>query len=159
MENSLEVAFIRAGGRMTRQRRKIIDFLESHKEDHPTIRQVFKAVNTLDGRISLATIYNTLGFLVRTGWVKVLNFDGSESRYEFNLGPHVNLICRKCGHILDSGPVPQIELPAIDVDAFQIEDSRFECYGVCNRCLQRPERAGVPADRAESLQGCHAGNN
>ncbi|MFC1657442.1 Fur family transcriptional regulator [Candidatus Moduliflexota bacterium] len=121
--------------RMTEQRRKILQILESVPGGHPSAGQVFDAIVSSDSNVSISTVYNTLNFLTRLGIIKVIEFESSENRYELNLEPHVNLICRKCGAIQD---YPQDTLPpqtcGNNGGTFKVSDFRFEYYGTCKDC-------------------------
>jgi len=130
--------------RMTEQRRKILQILESAPGGHPSAGQVFDAVSSDDRNVSISTVYNTLNFLTRLGIIKVIEFESSENRYELNLEPHINLICHTCGIIED---YPQ-EIPAPrsggnNGSGFKISDFRFEYYGTCKSCeAGAAERSG-----------------
>jgi len=127
----------RAGFRVTRQRVAVIDFLAG-RDDHPSARQVYRAVAETEAGVSLATIYNTLATLVEMGLIRELEFEGSDNRYDTNLVPHLNLVCITCGEILD---VPH-EVP-VNIDeirsllGFETSDVRMEYRGLCRSCIVR----------------------
>jgi Fur family peroxide stress response transcriptional regulator len=98
--NSQMVAALKkAGYRITRQRRAIIEFIAGRK-DHPSARQIFDEIKS-DSGISFATIYNTLKTLVGMELIKEIDFEHGENRYDTNLVPHLNLVCIKCANIQD----------------------------------------------------------
>ena len=53
----------KAGLRMTRHRRAIVEIL-AERQDHPSVRQVYNKIRFNNPDISLATVYNTLNMLV-----------------------------------------------------------------------------------------------
>jgi len=129
-----------AGFRLTPQRRAILDYLAS-TEVHPSAQQIFQAVKKTHPDISLATIYNTLGTLVRLGHLKMLEVE-PDNRCETNLTQHINLICTVCGKIQDmAGDFTISPAEVLHQVGFQVLDSRMEYHGVCSACRDRQKRA------------------
>jgi len=126
-------ALRQAGYRLTPHRRAILTFLAT-TDNHPSARMIFEAVRQSHPGLSRATVYNTLGLLVRLGQIKVLEFD-PENRHEKNLQLHLNLICTQCSKIQDF----EENLPASDEillteRGFLVVDHRLEYYGICLEC-------------------------
>ena len=90
----------KAGLRMTRHRRAIVEIL-AERQDHPSVRQVYDKMRKNDPGISLATVYNTLNMLVKMKLLKEIDFEETDNRYDTNLESHINLICTICGSIVD----------------------------------------------------------
>jgi Fur family peroxide stress response transcriptional regulator len=130
MEQSLRSA----GSRITSQRRAIIDYLVS-VTSHPSARQIFHEVRKKHPDLSFATVYNTLGVLVRMSLIKVMQFDVTDNRYEPNVAPHINLICTSCGKITDLEQGIAVHPEEIrEKVGFEVLDSRLEYYGLCAEC-------------------------
>lgn len=124
----------KAGFRMTRHRRAIINII-AERQDHPSVRQVYDKMRMNDPGISLATVYNTLNMLVEMKLLKELEFEETDNRYDTNLSPHINLICTICGSINDF----EYDLPvATDIirekEGFITKESRMEYRGICINC-------------------------
>ena len=107
---------IKAGMRMTQQRRAVLDtILSSH--DHPTAAMIYERTKANMPGISLATVYNCLESMAETGIINHLNFDNGPSRFCPNLEPHVHLLDDETNRVLDvqlkSGLRPEdvFELP------------------------------------------------
>lgn len=129
-------AFGAAGHRLTRQREKIFEYLTSLDGVHPSARQVYEDLKGQGAEISVATVYNTLGALVRLGAIKVIEFESLDNRYELNVEPHINLICTSCGDIRDFHTGALIHAGcAMDEMNFSVGDFRLEYYGRCIGCL------------------------
>jgi Fur family peroxide stress response transcriptional regulator len=140
-----------AGFRLTPQRRAILDYLAS-TDVHPSAQQIFQEVQRTHPDISLATIYNTLGVLVRLGFLKMLEIE-PDNRYETNLAQHINLICDICGKIQDlEGGLTIGSQEVLHRFGFQVLDSRMEYHGVCPECRarQRAVPPGTPGGDAEA---------
>lgn len=123
----------RANYRLTPHRQAIVAYLAS-TEDHPSARMIYETVRISHPGLSLATVYNTLGILVRLGQIKVLEFD-QENRHEMNLKLHINLICTVCGEIQDlEEDLPLSPEARLSDQGFLVLDHRLEFYGVCSKC-------------------------
>jgi len=131
---SMKRALRAAGSRISSQRRAIIDYLAS-ATSHPSARQIFHEVKKNHPNLSLATVYNTLGVLIRMSLIKVMQFDVTDNRYEPNVAPHINLICTSCGKIEDLGQEVPVQPEEIEEKVgFEVLDSRLEYYGFCAEC-------------------------
>jgi Fe2+ or Zn2+ uptake regulation protein len=122
---------------MTRQRRAIVEYLVAH-DDHPSARQVFGAVQSGEKQISLATVYNTLATLVELGFVKEMEFEAGDNRYDTRPSPHINLVCTVCGMITDFDGQPPVSIEEIrKALGFRTTAVRMEYHGVCASCRSK----------------------
>lgn len=130
----------REGGRITAQRIAICEWL-LHAEVHPTAAEVYEALLPQFPTMSLATVYNTLSTLESLDLLHPLgrSTDGSQ-RYDVSLSPHVNLLCLRCGSVID---VHDVDLSALEAAAaalgFNVEHSNIVIHGLCQAC-QTQER-------------------
>lgn len=137
----LEQALRGEGCRITRQRKAILAFLSGCRDDHPSARDVHEALKRREPGLSLATVYNTLGILVRKGLIKLIHFEGRNNRYDTNVDPHVNLVCTGCGRIRDLAVEPPVASETVRArTGFEVRDCRLDFYGICAAC--RPGRSG-----------------
>lgn len=138
-KEEMEQALRAAGCRITRQRSAILEYL-SAMDAHPSARQVHGEVKRIAPDVSLATVYNTLGELVRMRLVKLIDFEASDNRYDRDPEPHVNLICTVCGGIQDFARGLPVAREAVRAQAgFDVRDVRMEYYGQCADCRTRTE--------------------
>jgi len=127
----------KAGYRMTRHRRAIIEIIAERK-DHPSVRQVYNKIRLQSPDISLATVYNTLNMLVEMNLLKEIDFEETDNRFDTNLIPHINLVCTICGSINDF----EYDLPVVpDIirakDGFVTKEYRLEYRGICKNCQNK----------------------
>ena len=87
--------------KLTPQRLAIIEVLVEKRDLHPGARSVYEEAKKRRKSLSLSTTYATLSEFSRLGIIKTLQFDAMENRYEGNLEEHLNLVCERCGKILD----------------------------------------------------------
>lgn len=148
-KEDMEQALRAAGFRITRQRRAILDYLAS-TDSHPSAREVYREVKRNAPDVSLATVYNTLGTLVRVDLLKLIDFESMDNRYDRDPGPHINLICTACGGIEDFGRGYPASPEEVKAEAgFDVRDVRMEYYGECAGCRTRarPGTKDIPEKR------------
>lgn len=119
---------------LTKHRDLILQDLMARK-DHPTAKMVFESVKGKADRISFATVYNSLEYLVAHSLVNKLNIESDSIRYDAFLDNHSHLICRKCGKVYD---VPNLALKTEDVNfnelGFQVDRIDITVIGTCHTC-------------------------
>ena len=139
-EGNLLIAGLReAGARITTQRIAICRWL-GNNESHPTASDVYTALNGQFPAMSLATVYNTLSMLVDLNLLHEVGpaADGS-MRYDPNVQPHFNLVCIRCGRIVDAEePIPGTIGKLAARYGFALDDHSIALHGICPDC-QRAE--------------------
>ncbi|MBE3591022.1 MAG: transcriptional repressor [Firmicutes bacterium] len=129
-------ARLRARGfRLTAPRWAVIRYLEGN-DRHPTAQEIFEALHPQYPGLSLTTVYNTLSTLEAIGALTALANGPDGQRYDPNVEPHANLICRGCGRVVD---VPADGLADLlrDVAAragFELPACVADVHGLCADC-------------------------
>ena len=85
---------------LTRHRKIILENMKS-RMDHPTAKMVYDSARNITDKLSFATVYNSLEYLVESGLIKKLDIDSESARYDAMLESHAHLICKSCGAIMD----------------------------------------------------------
>src|SRR6187200_2269209 len=88
------------GFRFTPHRQHVYDALVQ-KRDHPTAEEVFIRVKKDVPEISIATVYNCLDALVKSGLVRLVNLDRGATRFCPNMEEHGHFCCDRCGAVFD----------------------------------------------------------
>jgi len=128
------------GLKITPQRVAIIDVLVAHCDRHPGVTLIFDEARKKVKSVSLSTVYATLKEFSESGLIRQLEFDRMENRYDGNLSDHVNLICKRCGNIVDYQiPAPLEPKDIARKSGFIVTDTRIEFHGYCRDCLKRPD--------------------
>jgi Fe2+ or Zn2+ uptake regulation protein len=123
------------GLKVTPQRVAIIEVLIEQGDLHPGASLVYQEARKKKKSLSLSTTYATLDELSRHGILKTLQFDKMENRYDTNREEHINLICEKCGRIIDyKVPIVINQKDVVKKTGFSISDVRLEYYGRCREC-------------------------
>src|SRR5512145_2816709 len=144
MTKELAVKILKKEGlKVTPQRLAIIEVLVENRDFHPGARSVYEEAKKRKKSLSLSTTYATLNEFSRLGIIKTLQFDSLENRYDCNLQEHLNLICKRCGKILDYKVHSLADQREIAKETgFLVEDTRLECYGYCRNCHAKTEWRG-----------------
>jgi Fe2+ or Zn2+ uptake regulation protein len=131
------------GLKVTPQRLAIIEVLVDQGSLHPGAAFVYREARKKRKSLSLSTTYATLDELSRHGIIKTLQFDKIENRYETNREEHINLICEKCGRIIDyKVPIVIDQRDVAKKTGFSITDTRLEYYGYCRECRKHKGTGG-----------------
>src|SRR5215469_4384857 len=122
-----------SGFRFTPQRQHVYDVLLAER-DHPTAEEVFIRAKRGMPEISMATVYNCLDALVRSGVARQVTVDRGATRFCPNMREHCHFYCDTCRNVFDfdlsdEGPAG-FDLPK------GFKASRFEIaiHGVCAKC-------------------------
>jgi len=128
------------GLKITPQRLAIIDALVENRYEHPGATLIFHEALKKAGRVSLSTVYATLKEFSESGLIRQMQFDRLENRYDVDLSDHVNLICKRCGKVMDYHvPAPLDPKNIVRKSGFVVTDTRIEFHGYCRDCLKRPD--------------------
>ena len=126
----------RKGYRITPQREIIIEVI-AHTDDHMTAEEIFAQVQTRTQALNLATVYRTLDMLVDEGLATRINLgEGQVSYATVKHGPHIHLVCRACGQIMNADP-QLLEAVAIRLQTehnFNPDLNHISIFGLCERC-------------------------
>ncbi len=88
--------------------------------------------------VGKATVYRTLGLLVRVGLAAEHDFDEGFKRYEPRIGPahHDHLICTSCGLVVEfhRDELDQLQSDVARPHGFHVLTRQLKLYGMCSRC-------------------------
>ena len=122
-----------SGLRVTRSRLAVYEAL-CRSESHPTAEELYRRLGRRTPGTSMATVYNCLEALTRSGLIGRLDAAPGAARYEAETQRHHHMICRHCGRVED---IFDPELDALSVEApggFKVEDHAVHFFGLCADC-------------------------
>ena len=133
-EERLNERLAARGFRFTSRREHVYNVLLGER-DHPTAEQVFMRSKKGMPDISMATVYNCLDTLVKSGLVREVNLDRSAMRYCPNMQDHCHFYCDECGAVYDIDLTPDarqldFEMPR----GFQATGYEVSIHGACPKC-------------------------
>ena len=128
------------GGRMTAQRRFILEALEC-LGCHPTAEEIFSVVQQRDPSLNLSTVYRTLRWLEQEGLVSTRRFDESRRQERFDAvlpAEHHHFQCTACKSVIEfNDPLIQtIKAHFAGSSGCRVVSASVMLYGLCPRCSQ-----------------------
>ena len=124
------------GYRITPQREMVIEAM-AHSDRHMTAEEVFEKVRLRTRAVNIATVYRTLDLLVEEGLASRADLGAGCIVYATaEHGPHVHLVCRQCGHVIEAdGSLFQPLVQDIRARyAFDCGPQHFGLSGLCQVC-------------------------
>jgi len=122
----------------TAQRLAVYRELASRK-DHPTVEEIYQALEKEMPSLYFATVYRTLRYLEEMGLVKRAPMVYERMRYEVEMEPHAHFVCRKCGAIMDVSLVCQDchELQQwVEKEVVELEEGQLNLCDLCKACRE-----------------------
>src|SRR5215831_15668283 len=120
-----------SGFRFTPQRQHVYDVLLEER-DHPTAEEVFIRAKRGMPEISMATVYNCLDALVKSGVARQVTVERGASRFCPNMREHCHFYCDSCQCVFDIElrAEPGVPLPR----GFQAKRYDVTIHGLCPAC-------------------------
>jgi Fe2+ or Zn2+ uptake regulation protein len=136
-DNHLNERLAHSGFRFTPHRQHVYDVLIRHR-DHPTAEEVFIRAKTDMPEISMATVYNCLDALVKSGLVRLVNLDRGATRFCPNMEEHGHFVCESCGDVIDvelrsSTGSTSLVIP----NGYEVRRYDVSVHGACPRCANK----------------------
>ncbi len=124
------------GFKLTPQRISVIKYMVGNK-DHPTARDIFKALKKKYSGLAFSTVYNTLRMLHRIDEVTVVNIAEEHLNYDPDTSPHFHLLCDTCGQIVDISVDDSMKdfLNKNLIDGHNVKSYQLNLNGTCRDCL------------------------
>jgi Fur family ferric uptake transcriptional regulator len=138
-----------SGGKRSSKREQIVNvFLR--QEGHLSADDLVDLIRKEDHRISRATVYRTLQWMVDAGIARKVDFGEGRFRFEhsYRQPRHFHLICKTCHRSFEflSSDIEGLVEEVAAARSFIASQSVVQIYGTCEEC-----RTG----RASSLEGGH----
>ena len=122
------------GFKVTHQRLVVLDYLQRSKE-HPCVEKIYNDLKERYPTLSLATIYNTLEMLEKTGLVKDIGAPEERRRFDGIMTEHSHFFCTKCGKIEDLVIWDKGHLmEAARNNGRSVDRLRLDFFGLCKDC-------------------------
>lgn len=127
-----------AGKRITPQRKLVLNILAA-ANGHLDAYDIYERGRRQDERLSLSTVYRTLGMLKEIDAVRELHLDDEHHHYELaDKEEHTHLICLQCGQVVevDGAAFEEAAAAAGQPHNFEIVSTHIEMSGYCSNCSQ-----------------------
>jgi len=128
-----------AGGKRSSKRDLIVEvFLR--QEGHLSAEELADLIRRTDKRISRATVYRTLQWMVDAGIAGKVDFGGGKFRFEraYRHPRHFHFICKTCSQSFEflSSDIEALIEEVAAVRDFSPRQSMLQVYGTCHWCEQ-----------------------
>jgi Fur family transcriptional regulator, ferric uptake regulator len=140
-----------AGGRRSGKRDVIVQlFLK--QDGHLAADELVSLVRKADPRISRATIYRTIQWMVDAGIARKVDFGQGRFRYEhsYRHPRHFHLICKTCSRSFEflSSDIEALIEEVAEARRFSPRQSVLQIYGTCEDCQagRQPEKIVAPTE-------------
>ena len=130
---------LRAAGKRITSQRKLVLAILAREDGHLDAHDIYERGRRRDTRLSLSTVYRTLGVLKETGVVRELHLDDEHHHYELDgEDEHSHLVCLACGRVIevDSSAFAEVAGVVGAAHGFEIASAQVELTGTCTDCRQ-----------------------
>jgi len=128
--------------RITHQREIILQRLQS-VTSHPTADELYVMIKQHLPRISIATVYRNLEWLVDHGYAQKIEVGGRQKRFDGTTRPHYHIRCLGCGRV-DDVALPLFEnlhSPVENHTGYVVTKHHIEFTGYCPQCKQSRQKS------------------
>ena len=122
--------------RYSKKRQAIYDALLQSLE-HPNAEMLYQTLKPYYPDLSLGTVYRNLKGMVESGDVICVGHVEGKERYDAHLEPHVHLVCRGCGSVVDIGITPQMHAQCESISQdndIEMDVCSLHFAGLCSNC-------------------------
>ena len=122
-----------AGLKVTHPRTKILEVLQSNPEFHLSADAIHNYLTDNNESIGLATVYRVLTQLEMAGLIQKNQFKENQSTYEIKKQHHDNLICTKCGKIIEfiNDDLEKLQEKISENYQFRLDSHVMTLFGEC----------------------------
>ncbi len=138
------------GLKLTRPREVIVEkILAAKVGEHFSADELWEQLRKTEGHVSKATVYRTLGLLVKKKVVEEHDFGRGQKYYErmVERPHHDHLICIHCGRIIEFGnlEIERLQEEVARREHFKIAYHSHKLFGACSRCHSKIPSQTRPA--------------
>jgi Fur family ferric uptake transcriptional regulator len=149
-----DIRGLKPGGKRSSKREQIVDvFLR--QDGHLSADDLVDLIRTQDRRISRATVYRTLQWMVEAGVARKVDFGEGRFRFEhsYRQPRHFHLICKSCHKSYEflSSDIETVVQEVAAARKFQPTQSVVQVYGACEECHTGQEAETVTGEVGTDL--------
>lgn len=135
LETDIRERFRRSGYTLTSQRKAVLEAL-GESRGHPSAEDVYLLVKQKNPRVALGTVYQALGVLEEIGVIEAKHWSESPTRYDLNVGPHLDIRCLNCGEVSE---VPGVHFGGLEesiraATPYEVTRATVVVEGLCPTC-------------------------
>ncbi|MCM1355673.1 MAG: transcriptional repressor [Staphylococcus sp.] len=129
------------GVKPSAQRMMILRYLMENRI-HPTVDEIFKALQPANPTLSRTTVYNTLRLLTAAGIIRCIGTGNNEgARWDYSTYDHSHFLCISCGHVADVAfSIRPDDFPTRP-EGYDINTADVIFKGLCPHCAATSHQA------------------
>ena len=127
---------------MTDQRQVILDVVKK-ADAHLSADEIYEKVRRKIPKISMGTVYRNLDILSSCGFIRKLEPDYPQMRFDGNTEDHYHVLCIRCGSIEDiavpqsQGTLETLKNALGRMTRYGIFGHKLEFVGLCPDCMEK----------------------
>jgi Fe2+ or Zn2+ uptake regulation protein len=126
--------------RNTKQRQAVLDIIRQN-DQHFTADEVYVRIHEIDPHVSRGTVYRNLQLLTDENEIRRIRMPNMSDRYEWNLKDHDHLLCRRCGKLVDIGPIHNhADQTVTKMSDYTDIHHEFLFSGICPECQKKAKK-------------------
>lgn len=125
-----------AGLKSTLPRLKVLELLENAQDRHMSAEAIYRKLLETGEVIGLATVYRALTQFEAAGLITRHHFEGGQSVFELERGPHHDhIVCIHCGHVDEfyDETIEKRQHAMAKKLGYTLRDHTMTLYGECSR--------------------------
>ena len=127
----------------TKQRQAILDYLQRHREQHVTVKEIAAYFEGENRPVGVTTIYRRLEELEKLGSVRRYTGDKAGACFQLvdeegGCKEHFHLKCESCGKLyhVECSYLEGISAHILEQHGFAVNPTKITLYGLCENCRQ-----------------------
>ncbi len=157
--DSIKESLKKRGVRLTRQRKILLDLLDSSGQ-HLDAEHLYRLAQQRDPKLNRVTVYRTLKLLKDSGLVDeldLMHYGGDQHYYETRMKQaHAHVICLGCGKVEEfyGEPLQKLRRQVESSLGYEVLVTRVEIGGYCPHCqLVRKRELEIASKRPPRRAG------
>ncbi len=127
------------GVKPSAQRMIILRFLMENRI-HPTVEEIYKALQPENPTLSRTTVYNTLRLLAEATIIRCIETGINGARWDYSQHDHAHFLCTVCGRVTDVDFTMPASLP-MPAPGYRVHSADVIFRGTCPECAARASQA------------------
>ena len=136
--STADIDRLRPAGSKRSSKRDVIVNAFLRQEGHLSADDLVDLIRGEDQRISRATVYRTLQWMVDAGIARKVDFGEGRFRFEhsYRHPRHFHLICKTCSRSFEflSSDIEELVEEVAEARRFEVRQSVLQIYGTCEQC-------------------------
>lgn len=138
--NTVKQYLIEKGIKPSVQRIAVMGYLLEHRT-HPTVDEIYSALQDRIPTLSKTTVYNTLKLFAEKKAIQSITIDERMVHFDGYRERHAHFLCQSCGKVIDVPLDYDVELPKTEqTKGFVDVETHVYHRGYCSECTEKSNK-------------------